>query len=267
MVPRRDGKRLERREETTGAGAGAAQMAAAAHRGGDGSPPGDGERLPQGGRDRRAAAGVVGAASAKSGQRDVHRPGSKTGQRGVHRLARAGSVATAPRAGAGGKRVRAVPRDHRAGPRPWSQREGDLAGPSRRPSLRRRLCEREALHPQAARRPIAGGAPHHRRLRRGPDGARPLERKVPPHAALRADARPQPQVGPAADLPIQLADLGGAARDGFPPPGRRAARDGARQPARGRAPRRHLRSRAQPALPRCARPLRRDGAPVPRARP
>src|SRR5258705_69260 len=86
MVPRRDGKRLERREETTGAGAGAAQMAAAAHRGGDGRPPGDGERLPQGSWDRSAAAGVVGATSAKSGQRDVHRPGSKTGQRGVHRL-------------------------------------------------------------------------------------------------------------------------------------------------------------------------------------
>ena len=197
MVPRRDGKRLERREETTGAGAGAAQMAAATHRGGDGSPPRDGERLPQGSWDRRAAAGVVGAASAKSGQRDVHRPGSKTGQRDVHRLG--GTLATAPRAGAGGERVRAVPGDHRAGRRSWPQREGDLAGPGRRPSLRGRLRERETLHPQVARKPVAGGAPRHRdgtgrgsagRLRPGPDGARPLEREVPPHAAFCADARP-----------------------------------------------------------------------------
>src|SRR5438876_6240828 len=45
MVPRRDGKRLERREETTGAGAGAAEMAAAAHRGGHGRSPRDGERV------------------------------------------------------------------------------------------------------------------------------------------------------------------------------------------------------------------------------
>ena len=172
MVPRRDGKRLERREETTGAGAGAAQMAAAAHRGGDGSPPGDGERLPQGSWDRSAAAGVVGAASAKSGQRDVHRPGSKTGQRGVHRLRgktgqrgvhrHGGTVATAPRAGAGGERVRAVPGDHRAGPRSWPQREGDLAGPGRRPSLRGRLRERETLHPQTGRRRRTPSSRRHR---------------------------------------------------------------------------------------------------------
>ena len=46
------------------------------------------------------------------------------------------------------------------------------------------------------------------RLRHRPDGARPAQREVPPHAAVRADSRLQSQVRPLAGVPVQLADLG-----------------------------------------------------------
>ena len=109
-----------------------------------------------------------------------------------------------------------------------------------------------------ARRGSAG------RLRRRPDGARPAHRQVPPHAAVRADARLQPQVRSPAGLPLQHADLGRTARESLPPAGRRHSRRRARQPARRRAHARHLRSRAQSALPRRAAALRRRRAAVPR---
>ena len=83
MAHRRDGQRLERREEGTGSGAGEAGVAPAAHRGRDRGPSGDGERLPQGGRRSGAAATRLGTTAAvKTGQRGVHRPraGAKSGQ-------------------------------------------------------------------------------------------------------------------------------------------------------------------------------------------
>jgi len=159
--PSPDGQRLERREEATGGGAGPSRMAAAAHRGCDGRAPRDGERVPQGGRCRGAAAARLGPPAGKTGQRDVHRPrhrsksgqrpvhrprpGLKTGQRGVHRP----RLAAAARPGAGGERVRALPRVHRGRARLRPQRDGDLAGPRRRPRLRRPVRQREALRREA----------------------------------------------------------------------------------------------------------------------
>ena len=171
MAPRPDGQRLERREEAAGGGAGPARLAAAAHRGRDRRPPRDGERVPEGGRDRGAPAARLGPAAGKTGQRDVHRPGRrpksgqrpvhrprpgfKTGQRGVHRP----RLAAAAGAGAGGERLRALPRVHRGRARVGPQRDGDLAGPRRRPRLRRAVREREAVRREAEGDGGAGGPP------------------------------------------------------------------------------------------------------------
>ena len=46
------------------------------------------------------------------------------------------------------------------------------------------------------------------RLRLRPDGARSANRQVPPHAAVRADARLQPEVRPLAGVPLQRAASG-----------------------------------------------------------
>ena len=93
----------------------------------------------------------------------------------------------------------------------------------------------------------------------------PETREVPPHAALRADARLQPQVGAAARLALEQRGLGAAARAGLSPPRRRAAHGRARQPEGRRAHARRLRPGAEPALPRSARALRCHGAAVPAA--
>ena len=95
--------------------------------------------------------------------------------------------------------------------------------------------------------------------------AHPATRQVPAHAALRADARLQPQVGAAARPGKSSARVWArAARASVSPARRRAARRRPRQPARGRAHARHLRPDAQSALPRRARALRRGRAAVPR---
>ena len=131
-----------------------------------------------------------------------------------------------------------------------------------------RLREREALRAQAARRRDARGARGHRRRRPAQEaqvdyGEGPMvrdreTRQVQAHAALRADARLQPQVGAAARRGRRArADLGRAARARVSPARRRARSRRARQPARGRAHARHLRPDAQPALSRRARALRR----------
>ena len=77
MFLRRDEQRLGRREEAASTGARATGLVAAAHRGGDRGPPRDGQRLPEGGRDRGAEP-----------WRPAERVAAKTGHHagGVHRL-------------------------------------------------------------------------------------------------------------------------------------------------------------------------------------
>ena len=110
------------------------------------------------------------------------------------------------------------------------------------------------------RRRNAGG------LRQRPDGPRPGQRPLSAHAAVRADAGLQPQVGTPAHLPLQYAYLGRTARAGISPARRGYSRGGARQPGRRRARPGHLRSHAESALPRHAHTLRRGRARVPRRR-
>src|SRR5271166_1307683 len=74
---RRYEQRLERSETTTSNSPGTTGMAATAHRAGDRGATGNGERLSEGGRNRRATAGCVGTATC-----------GKTGQRGDHRVQR-----------------------------------------------------------------------------------------------------------------------------------------------------------------------------------
>ena len=100
----------------------------------------------------------------------------------------------------------------------------------------------------------------------GPMVRDPQHRQVPAHAALRPDAGLLAQVGAAADVAIERADLGRAARARVSPAGRHGPRHRPRQSARRRAHARHLRSRAQSALSRRARALRRRRAAVPRRR-
>ncbi len=113
-------------------------------------------------------------------------------------------------------------------------------------------------HHHAAGRGSAG------RLRRGADGARPGERaSTAGRGSSCLTLGLLAQVGPPAHLEIEHADLGRASRAGLAPARRHAAGHRARQPARRRAHARHLRSRAQPALPRHARALRCGRAAVP----
>ena len=198
---------------------------------------------------------------------------AKTGHQGggVHRL---GSGPT-PGSRAECERVRAVSRaDHRGAPtRP--QRDGDLAGPRRRPWLHRPLCERAPLRPDAQRHVLAGGARRHHhgarrrrpsRLRRWPDGAPSADGQVPAHAALRPDARLLAQSGPSAGVAVEHAGLGRAPRAGVSSARWDGARDRPRQ-SEGRRPHAgHLRPGAQSALPRRARALWRRRAAVSRRR-
>ena len=90
--------------------------------------------------------------------------------------------------------------------------------------------------------------------------------QVPAHAALRPDARLLAQVGAAAGVAIERADLGRAPRARVSPAGRHRPRHRPRQSERRRAHAGHLRPRAQSALSRRARALRRRRAAVPRRR-
>src|SRR5690606_9692574 len=79
-------ERLERRKEADGTGAGAAWLVAAPDRARDQNPAGNGEPVPQGGRDRGPRS--TRATAAKTGQWVAHRPGGgagKTGQSVDHR--------------------------------------------------------------------------------------------------------------------------------------------------------------------------------------
>ena len=96
-------------------------------------------------------------------------------------------------------------------PRP--QRDGDLAGPGRRPRLHGALRERAALRRAAARadaRPrracvitTAPGEEAQVDYGDGPMVRDPPSGQVPAHAALRPDARLLAQVGAAADVAVE----------------------------------------------------------------
>jgi len=81
---------------------------------------------------------------------------------------------------------------------------------------------------QAARKPgtAATGGDSHRARRRGssrlrhrPDGARSADKQISTHPIVRDDAGVQPQGGTLSDLPLQLTDLGRAARASLPSTG------------------------------------------------
>ena len=94
----------------------------------------------------------------------------------------------------------------------------------------------------------------------------PTTGQVPPRAALRAHAGLLAQMRASADVAIECADLGRAPRAGVSSIGRHGQGHRARQPGRRRAHAGHLRSRAQSALSRRPRPLRRRRPAVPRGR-
>ena len=79
MVLRRDGQRFERRQVPRGSGTWATRMVASEDRGFDRRPPGDGQRVLEGGW-RGGAAATTGSTDAKTGH----------SRWGVHRLCAAG---------------------------------------------------------------------------------------------------------------------------------------------------------------------------------
>ena len=287
------GNVLERRQETASPGAGAAGLVAAADRGGDRRPPRDGQRYlkaagiavrGRGGRpaDRPPKPAITRRCPPTPARQNrpfrggVHRLGpAKTGHHGggVHRLwRRSPRPGRAPSASACEPYRELIAEALGA----WPQRDGDLAGPGRRPRLHARgtrasgaSCVTLRGSAAAEARVVIITAPGEEAqvdYGDGPMVRDPADRQVPPHAALRADARLHAQVGAAADVAVERADLGRAARARVSPPRRRGARRRPRQSAGGRPHARHLRPDAQSALSRRARALRRRRAAVPRRR-
>ena len=171
MVPRPDEQRLGSAEAATDSWARPLGLAGAADRGGDRRGPRDDSRLPAGRRDPGARPRAARRTGGKTGhfRRGVHRllaVKSRHFVGGVHRLGEPGADARAER-----ECLRALSRAHRRGARARAQRGGDLAGPGRRPRLRRAVCERPSLRREAARRGARRGARrHHDRARRRSPG-------------------------------------------------------------------------------------------------
>ena len=87
-----------------------------------------------------------------------------------------------------------------------------------RPAIRASSASSASCAARHARKPAPSSSPQPGEEAQvdygdGPMVRDPNTRQVPPHAAVRADARLQPQIRSPADLPIQLAHLGRAARD------------------------------------------------------
>ena len=158
----------------------------------------------------------------------------------------------------------------------WAQCRGHLAGPGRRPRLSRRGTRvsaasswRCAAATPAEARVVITTAPGEEGQVDYGEGPMVRDRgtgKYRRDAPLRPDAGLLAQIGAAAGVAIERADLGGAARARVSSAGRHRPRHRPRQSERGRAHARHLRSRAQSALSRRARALRRRRAAVPRRR-
>src|SRR6266851_4608637 len=277
MVPRWHEQRLGSREATANSGARATGLDAPAHRRGHRHTSRNGQRLSASRRRGRPISGwPAEGVAAKTGHHagGVHRLRTvKTGHHrdGVHRPW--ATLSTWARAEC--ECLRAVPGGDHRGPGPWPQRHGHLARPRRRSRIHRTLRQCPTVRADAARRHAGRGArgDHHlprggrpNRLRRGPDGARPADREVPPRAPVRVHPGLLAQVSAVADVAIEYADLGGAARTRVSSDRRHGQGHRARQPWRGRPHPGYLRSGAQSALSRRSRPLRRRRPSVPRER-
>ena len=181
-----------------------------------------------------------------------------------------------PGARAERERVRAVSRADRRGARPRPQRDGDLAGPRRRPRLHRALRERPALRRGscAARTPpearvvitTAPGEEGQVDYGDGPMVRDPATGKYRRTRLFVLTLGLLAQSGAAAGVAVERADLGRAARARVSSTRRHRAASSSSTTSRGRAHARHLRSRAQSALSRRARALRRRRAAVSRRR-
>src|SRR5437867_1856602 len=98
-------------------------------------------------------------------------------------------------------------------------------------------------------------------LARGRNGK--ANRQVSPDTAVCSDPRLQPQVRAPAGVAFEYPHLGRTPREGVSSFRCLSESGGSRQPARRCGGSRHLRSHGQPAVPRCARALRRGSAALP----
>ncbi len=190
-------------------------MALTAHRASHGCTSRNSKRLSESSRGGGVPARMGTPGAGKTGHGD-HRPG-KTGHTGDHRLWR---VFRRPRATTHrgvGERLRTASRAHRAGIGWWPECHGHLAGPGFRSRFCRWLSDGEAFCSQAARTAASRSSGHHphrsrrrsaSRLRQWPHGARPAKWQVSSHAAVRADARLQPQIRTPAGVAIERTHVG-----------------------------------------------------------
>ena len=187
-------------------------------------PPGNGRRVSEGCRDRRAAAGRLGQEGAgKTGQRGDHRPGGrKTGQWGDHRLRRGSTPETQHRrhpatAASACEPYRELIENGLSRGRNamaiWQELVDHHGFAGAYESVKRFVRKLRGPSSPEARAVIntAPGEESQVDYGTGPMVRDPQHRQVPPHAAVRADARLQPQVGSPAGVPFQRAHLGRAA--------------------------------------------------------
>ena len=248
MVPRRNELRLGSPEAATSSWTRPLGLAGAADRGGHRCGPRDGSRLFAGRRDPGARSRAARRTGGKTGhfRRGVHRLHAGKSSHlwdGVHRRCEPGAHACAEC-----QRVRTVSRADCRGPGARAERGRDLARPGRRPRLLRAVRECPALRPETARRGARRGARRHhdrarrrrpgRLRRRRADGPRPEHGEVPTHAALRPDPGLLAQVGAAARVALERADLGRAPRTRLSPAGRHRPRHRPRQSERRASSRR-----------------------------
>ena len=234
MFRRRHEQRLGRRQTAANPCAGATGLDALAHPGSDRHPARNDQRLPESRRHRGARPRPAERIETKTGhfRGGVHRPRGKTGNYrtgGVHRPRRPPPPGRAPSASAC-EPYREIIAEALARGRNavaiWQDLVDDHGFPARYASVRRFVVKLRGSdagrgargHHDRARRRRPG------RLRRGADGARPRHGQVPPHAPLRPHAGLLAQIGAAAGVAIERADLGGAARARVSPTGRHRPR-------------------------------------------
>ena len=244
MFRRRHEQRLGRHQAAANSRTRTARVVASAHRAGARGPSRDDQRLSESRRDRRCTA-AGGAANQNQNRPFPWRCPPTSGQ---NRPLRAGVSTDPVRPPPPGRApsasacepyreliVEALARGRNA-VAIWQDLVDDHGFPARYASVRRFVVTTARQRPPrraSSSRPRPAKKARSTTARR-PDGPRPRHGQVPTHAALRPDAGLLAQVGAAAGVALERADLGRAARTRVSPAGRHRPRHRPRQSERRR---------------------------------
>ena len=199
---RRHEQCLERRKKTTSHRAWAARMVVTAHRATDRCSPRDRRRLPEGGGNRVCARSLGTSGPSKPANEP---PTDSTAAKPANEVTTDSGCQNPPRQPAAAPSASACEpyrETHRAGLSRgrnamaiWQDLVDGHGFAGGYASVKRFVRKLRGAHAPEARAVIIRPRPAKRpsRLRHGPDGARSADRQVPAHAAVRADARLQPQ--------------------------------------------------------------------------